>query len=122
MRRWLILCLLFMLPLQFTWAAAAAYCQHETTSGAGHFGHHEHDHRAESGASMTKAEGKDSAKGSGLSVDSDCGYCHLSVAKTLQVQSLKVPNLKGPAIQDATVGPLPTRDPDRHERPNWRRA
>ncbi|UUX96647.1 cation efflux protein, CzcI family [Aquabacterium sp. J223] len=122
MRRWLILCLLAMLPLQFSWASAAVYCQHETSSEARHFGHHQHEHKAASGTCGTNADGQDPAKGGGLSVDNDCGYCHLSVAKTLQVQSLEVPTLKGPAIQDAAVGPLPTRDPDRHERPNWRRA
>lgn len=42
-KKLLIILMLLALPLQFTWAAAAAYCQHEkTTAAEAHFGHHKH--------------------------------------------------------------------------------
>ena len=46
MRRWLLIALLFVLPLQMVWAAAAPYCAHEAKlSATKHFGHHEHEHQ-----------------------------------------------------------------------------
>ena len=122
MRRWLSILLLIMLPFQFTWATAAAYCQHETSPEVRHLGHHQHEHKASPDAGKAKSDAQDAAKSTKLLGDSDCGYCHLNAAKSVQVQSLEVPALTGPAVQDATVQPLPTRDPERHERPNWRLA
>nr|ART41037.1 L611 [uncultured bacterium] len=46
MRRWLSILLLVFLPFQFSWAAVAGYCQHETGAAAQHFGHHDHQHQA----------------------------------------------------------------------------
>ena len=124
MRRWLTILLLVMLPLQFSWAAAAAYCEHETSASARHVGHHEHEHQAgvddtPAGASAEKAS---NAKGGEPAADNDCGYCHLSAAKPLQVQPLEVPAVAGLAAHAAPVHPLQTRGPDRRERPNWRLA
>ncbi|MBX3624098.1 MAG: DUF2946 family protein [Rhizobacter sp.] len=121
MRRWLTILLLVMLPFQFTWAAAASYCQHETAPETQHIGHHQHEHKAASDAGKVKTDAQD-AKSTKLVADNDCGYCHLNAAKSVQLQALEVPALKGPAVQDAAVQPLPTRDPERHERPNWRLA
>ena len=74
MTRFVALLLAFVLPLQFAWGAAAAVCQHEPApQGARHFGHHEHVH---------KADGKKAAQGK-LSVDSDCGFCHVSGAAAM---------------------------------------
>lgn len=64
MRRFVLICLLLTLPLQWGWAAAAAVCQHEA-DGAAHFGHHPHEHCADSAAA-----GKTGA------ADSDCATCH----------------------------------------------
>ncbi len=45
--RKLIIFFLIVLPLQWSTAAVAAYCQHETESKAQqHVGHHAHDHQA----------------------------------------------------------------------------
>lgn len=43
-KKLLIILMLLALPLQFTWAAAAIYCQHEraTANANAHFGHHQH--------------------------------------------------------------------------------
>ena len=56
MRRVILSLLILLLPLQFSWAVAASYCQHEDQvesrvqpsagGGVSHFGHHEHEHQA----------------------------------------------------------------------------
>ena len=55
MRRWLTVFLLFLLPLQLSWAVAATYCAHEADPAVNHIGHHQHRHEASEGA--TKASG-----------------------------------------------------------------
>jgi hypothetical protein len=121
MRRWLTLLLLVMLPLQFTWAAAAAYCQHEQAPAARHMGHHEHEHPGAQGEQQQgkKAADPDATKAAKVFGDTDCGYCQLSAAKPLQVQGFMIAALTDPPTRDASVPPLQTRDPDRRERPNW---
>ncbi len=67
MTRRFILFLALLLPLQFAWANAAAYCGHETTPAeARHVGHHAHEHRA---------DGDPSTPGQSAT-DNDCGTCH----------------------------------------------
>ena len=44
MRRWLSILLLVVMPLQLSWAAVAAFCAHESSPKAPHFGHHAHAH------------------------------------------------------------------------------
>ena len=77
MRRWFLVLMLIVLPLQFTSAVAASYCRHETSGLVRHFGHHEHRHEAtsdsKSGASSLVSDLEQSA---GLG-DPDCEYCHL---------------------------------------------
>ncbi|MBF8178743.1 MAG: cobalt-zinc-cadmium resistance protein [Burkholderiaceae bacterium] len=46
-KKLLIILMLLALPLQFTWAAAAAYCQHENATAGAHFGHHKHQEDTE---------------------------------------------------------------------------
>ena len=67
MYRLVALFIALLLPLQFAWGAAAAYCEHEATvETSRHFGHHEHEHKADSKkAADTKQVG-----------DNDCGACH----------------------------------------------
>lgn len=115
MRRWLTLLLLVMLPLQFSWSVAAAYCQHESSPEVRHVGHHEHEHQA-APDEADKAASQDVSK---LTGDNDCGYCHLSAARPLQVLALDIPTLTGPVVMDGPAHVLPTRDPDRLERPKW---
>lgn len=115
MRRFLIICLLLVLPFQVTWAAVASYCTHETGAAAKHFGHHEHEHHAQ------KSEpAKDGAK---LAIDKDCMVCHLGAAGMITVSladaatSLQTGER---VIGDARFfKALPS---DRPERPKWVRA
>ena len=121
-RRLLAIVLLALLPLQFSWAAVASYCGHETQAGAGHLGHHEHpQHAGEAGAAEPVADadanpGVDQAPGA---MDLDCGHCHghCSVMPTL---------LAGLPGALATAPPSASLDesggahaPSRPERPQW---
>lgn len=76
MRRWLAVLLLVLLPFQFSWAAVASYCGHETGAAASHVGHHDHaghGHAAKDADASAKGKTDGSAAGvSGL----DCGHCH----------------------------------------------
>jgi cytochrome c553 len=70
MRRWLLLVLLAVMPLQWSWAAAASVCAHEMDAPASHVGHHEHAHDA------TTAN-TDEADDERLPFEHpDCGVCH----------------------------------------------
>lgn len=121
MRRWLILLLLAVLPLQFTWSVAAAYCQHEVSSKPSHIGHHPHEHHAAPDAAKTKLSDQDTVKANKLLGDNDCGHC-LNVTQAVQMHLLSVPALREPWVQSFSAPALQTRDPDRLERPNWRPA
>lgn len=123
MRRRLVIVLMFLLPLQFSWAAAATYCRHEAGEGTMHLGHHVHSH-GESGA-HAHAEGhpEDKPGNAGqATLDDDCAYCHGFYLKLVQIEHPDA----SPAFS-TSVPPYQTRsatapDPDRLERPNWRLA
>lgn len=68
MKRLLLIFLLCVVPFQFAWAAAGAYCQHETGAAPMHFGHHAHHHQI-------KAEKPDTHYTMGK-LHPDCGSCH----------------------------------------------
>lgn len=90
MRRWLLIILLLVLPLQAVWAAGAPYCAHETTpAGSGHFGHHEHVHVA--GDRTAPATGADDLDDGSGAYHADCELCHLSASATLHSPSGLVP-------------------------------
>jgi len=81
MRRLVLVFLLLLMPVQWTWAAAAAYCGHESRSAGGHVGHHQHDH-----VGGQKAGKSGQAADSGqvqADVDGDCDYCHLGASHWL---------------------------------------
>lgn len=111
MRRLFILLLIAFLPFQATWAAAAAYCQHETgTAAHAHFGHHEHVH-ADTG----------DQSGAKKAVHGDCVICHMVA---LQAVLGDVPEVPRMGVSEAH-SPLPptflaTVPISRPERPNWR--
>lgn len=121
MRRFLAIVLLALLPFQFSWAAAASYCEHET-QGDGHFGHHEHQHCADAGAVGELVADADARgdKASGA-MDLDCGNCHgqCSVMLTL---SAKVPGTLSTAPPSASTNEAGgAHAPARPERPQWLR-
>jgi hypothetical protein len=108
-----------MLPLQFSWAAVAVYCAHET-QGAGHFGHHEHQHDADTGSLADPASDTDAAgKKTPGAMDLDCGHCHgqWSVMLTLPVEPPGFLSTAPPSASTTEAGGAHT--PTRPERPQW---
>lgn len=112
MYRLVALLFALLLPFQFAWGAAAAYCQHETTiESSKHFGHHEHVHKTDQKAAESKPL-----------VDNDCGTCHAtcSVVASEAVDCLGTPAVAKQLIvssPDAHASAL-ARAPDR---PQWPR-
>lgn len=115
MRRLLNILLLLILPLQFCYAVAATYCQHEGGQNVGHFGHHVHSHKdgdQAGGATKSKPKVK-------LVADNDCASCHL-VKPELLGKQVKVPTFKREsASPSGNILPYSSADPYRLERPNW---
>ncbi|MBT9522580.1 MAG: hypothetical protein IV101_17035 [Dechloromonas sp.] len=112
MRRFLILVMLCLLPLQVSWAAVSDYCGHEQGKAAQHFGHHDHDHKVFS-------EKSDSGKQSGK-LDFGHDHCHLSgflgLLNELVVQASVPPTLPTLRGDERIYSSLAL---DRLERPNW---
>ncbi|MFX1682942.1 hypothetical protein PV762_27325 [Mitsuaria sp. CC2] len=123
MRRWLSIFLLVLMPFQFTWGAAAAYCEHESSSEASHFGHHVHSH-ADAGqlAQGKKPLSGDKTKQGKVGLDNDCGTCHLSAAKPVSGSSMALADLSAHVMRGLSEQVFSTRAPDHPERPNWRIA
>lgn len=101
LRRLVLILMLALLPLQWTWAAAASVCQHEEivagadgASASPHFGHHEHKH--EGGHEPTQND-----KGGGI--DLDCPSCHVAAP------ALLMPRLDGPSPQAQAMAATPYR-------------
>jgi hypothetical protein len=127
-RRFLAIVLLALLPLQFSWAAVATYCGHETQAAAGHLGHHDHQHHADASshadavadrvANSESAADVQGDKAPGA-MDLDCGHCHgyCGVMVTLPAAIPGAPGTARPsATLDETVG---AHAPTRPERPQW---
>lgn len=112
MKKLLTLLLLLLLPLHFSWAIAAAYCQHEQEKDAAHFGHHAHAHK-------TAEKGKSDSDQPTLKLHGDCSICQISgtgaaespravAATTAQLFTIADPGAALPSIIH-----------DRPERPKW---
>lgn len=97
MRRIFTYLLLIVTLLQFNWAAAAAYCGHETGAAAKHFGHHEHKHSTSDQAKPAKE-----SKATNLA-HADCEMCHFgSSAPSFEVLIA----LSNPSSQTVLAEPM----------------
>jgi hypothetical protein len=125
MRRYFVIVLLTLLPFQFSWAAIASYCGHETLVGATHLGHHEHQHQEGVGfdggldteLSGTADDGVDGKAPGGT--DLDCGHCH-GYCSVLLIEPPPVPaafSATTPKITHAEGGA--THAPSQPDRPQW---
>ena len=72
MRRLVLILMMVLLPLQYSWAAAASVCEHEADSA--HFGHHEHKHAVSDAHASHGGEAK--SDGKSPSPHLDCEVCH----------------------------------------------
>ncbi len=111
MRRFLLLFLLCLLPLQMSWAAVADYCGHEQDKTAQHFGHHDDEHM---GSANSADDGTQPGKSS-LGHD----HCHLSgFLGVLSAFDIAVSNLSQPPLTHDGRSYL-SLAPDKPERPKW---
>jgi hypothetical protein len=112
MKKFFLILLLLVLPLQMSWAAASAYCQHEQDQTARHLGHHGHEHQ-------DKAEQPPAKKDAGQP-HSDCNFCHGIGQASFPIDSA-LPLLRPGS---AAVPPSPfhysSHIPDGPKRPDWR--
>ena len=102
-----------LLPLQFAWSAASAYCQHETSEQQSkHFGHHFHAHKGE----VKKASD------SKLMADSDCASCHASASAAIPTRlegcDFEATSLSAEVVASPPFSSALARAPDR---PQWLR-
>ena len=114
MRRFVALVLLCLFSLQASWAVAAAYCQHESSPDAAHFGHHVHDHATDT----AQLEPSDESVGASAA-DLDCHACHACTAcLTPDVTGVALaPNDASPSGQHDPTLPAPPHEP--LDRPDW---
>lgn len=110
MKKLLLILLLTILPIQHAWSMAAVYCQHEPATVT-HFGHHGHQHQAQSD------DGADKSKP--VKVHSDCEVCHHAVQAS-------VPAAGGVDVAVEAIGHAPTAArrylshiSEGPQRPNW---
>ncbi|WP_317205867.1 DUF2946 family protein [Janthinobacterium sp.] len=112
MKKIFLILLLLVMPLQMSWAAASAYCQHEEGRAARHLGHHGHEHKA-------KAE-QPASKKDGGAPHSDCNFCH-------GIGQASFPAGAALAVFSPASGPIAgapffyaSHIPDGPKRPDWR--
>lgn len=121
MLRRLLVALVFILPLQFVWAAVAPYCGHESEPASFHFGHHAQAPDSEARDKVSSSKKLQSGSAMGLD-QPDCGQCHASLA---QFASGLPGSVEVPAC--SFLRPVPSSsfcswvDQD-IERPKWSRA
>lgn len=123
MRRWLILFLLSLLPLQVSWAVAATvdYCAHDQDQTAPHFGHHEeanaHAHEHDAPAAEAEKSHGDAENAGPLHLDHEHNHLSgfLGLLSAVDISARKLPPLfpRGNALIYLSL------PPGNLERPNW---
>src|SRR5690606_20876124 len=116
----LVILMLLVMPLQASWALAAAYCQHEDVVTSVHFGHHTHeyDHGHEDAHEHVQDsdEGKQSTSGKAQADVHDChGHTAGLLLITFEVPSqhpAQVPSIFYTSLNSSGIIALP-------ERPQW---
>ena len=81
MVRWLVLLLVFVLPVQFVCAAAANYCGHESQPTASHLGHHAPMQEVSVSDAGDHGTTEASQSGSIAVEHADCNFSHVSLAQ-----------------------------------------
>ncbi len=108
MKRFFAILLMLILPLQFSFAAASAYCADEANVAVEHYGHHAHEGK------QAPPDPDTTKKSAG---EPECGACHLGCAK-LQTAALIVgspdstlPVEVAPLLSAAQYQPSPLQRP-----------
>lgn len=112
-KKLILIFLLAILPLQYAWAAAAAYCQHEQEMSA-HFGHHTHEHKAHADAPDDEEAPVNSA------ADTDCEICQLSTKLSFLSAVPDVVPVSGFELSANLLLSFSSHIPDGPQKPDWR--
>jgi hypothetical protein len=125
MSRWIIAWMLLLLPLQFSWAAVASYCQHERAAAAPavqHPGHHEHQHASSETQFTAKAVDNNSSDNTvAFSSDPDCHTCHGLGLGAIHHPEAPPGLPRTGAWAGPAAGPLAQLSPIPPDRPQWLR-
>jgi len=125
MTRWLLIVLMVLLPAQFSWAAAAPYCAHESNPVSFHVGHHTHVHEgtASAEAQYSASEpGTQKSERLPVSDHSDCHYCHGVAVQLAAPAALQFEPPERHVLLAVVTARLDDARPSRIERPKWARA
>lgn len=111
MRRYVLILMMLVLPLQWSWSVAASICAHEAAGAQAHVGHHEHVH-APSEPNVDSPDA-DTAP----AYHADCGTCHGQGSLAMAAAAaMPLPDVDAPT-PGALVRHLPDRAPDNLLRP-----
>ena len=110
MKRLFALLLMFVLPLQISWAVAGSYCEHEQSSATQHFGHHAHVHQAQPDDPDSKSP---------LQSHPDCSSCHHISFSALGDGANVAFASQARAIAPQPASAFPSVPPGEPERPKW---
>ena len=121
MARWLLIALLFVLPAQFSAAAAAGYCTHEATPASFHLGHHVHRHTAE-GHGGSKESQTDAPLGASGADHGDCSGCHTNVAQLGTTTKVVAERVFKHSFLAFPVALFSSRTEQDIDRPKWSRT
>ena len=116
MRRWLAILLLALLPFQFSWAAMATYCGHESGQAAQHLGHHEHQHAAQVSDGH---DGESLDQGATGGLHFDCSHCHGACVNVPPVAVYMAPIILASHAAAAVEDVMRTLAQSPPERPQW---
>lgn len=119
MKRLFLILLVALLPLQYVWAAAAAYCDHEAGASQ-HFGHHSHQpHNGEQANAQPDDHAHPAKDHKPAKVHADCASCQFGHQATLPTASLAALPVARAAWPPAAVLLFTSYIADGPKRPDW---
>ena len=120
MRRWLLIFLLVLLPFQFSWASASAYCQHERDTQPEHWGHHESETRGTDRSHSGEGAQKNSSTQPNAVVG-DCAVCHSGSVQHAEASAepAKAAARVAPALRATSAERFASHISDVPVRPDW---
>ncbi|MFS2098422.1 cation efflux protein, CzcI family [Variovorax sp. Varisp85] len=120
MRRWFLIFLLVLLPFQFSWASASAYCQHERDTQPEHWGHHESETRGTDRSHSGEGAQKNSSTQPNAVVG-DCAVCHSGSVQHAEASAepAKAAARVAPALRATSAERFASHISDVPVRPDW---
>lgn len=122
MKKVFLIIMLFLLPLQYTWAMVASYDTHSLQDAQAHFGHHEHksldNHNDNTDLINTNDNGNNTQTAHS---HAHYGFCHLSCGEVLAYE-LPIFGLTKSQLLSHYLFNYLSPTTNTLERPNWTAA